>query len=198
MDDMLIEFIGALMTFLSVISAVKEQRVTWIWAILSAVFYAYIYWSAGLWVSAEVQAVYFGISLYGLVRWRKDAETQRPKEQIKSGTYLTHLVTLLAVGILTTALVYLNHHFKGAKQLVFDSLLVACAIVAQGLMAKKYLACWYLWIMANIGYIVLFVLQELWISLILYVILFYFTLQGFRKWHYKFKMTKDNALHIRS
>lgn len=195
-ENTLIELIGASMTYLSVVSAVKEQRVTWLWAILSAAFYAYIYWSAGLWVSAEVQVVYFGISLYGLARWQKDTTTQQPKEQIKSGTYRAHLQTVLAVAVLTSALVYFNRLFKDAEWLIFDATLVATSIVAQWLMAKKYLGCWYLWIIVNLGYLGLFVLQELWISLALYLVLFYFTLKGFREWHYKFKMIKNNSIHI--
>lgn len=194
-ENTLIELTGASMTYFSVVSAVKEQRVTWLWAILSAVFYAYIYWSAGLWVSAEVQAMYFGISLYGLARWRKDRTTQRPKEQIKSGTYRIHLATVLAIVVLTVALIYFNRHFTGTKWLVFDALLVATAIVAQWLMTKKYLGCWHLWIIVNLGYLVLFILQDLWISLALYLVLFYFTLKGFREWHYRFEISKNNSIH---
>ena len=78
----IIEFVGAAMTFLNVIYAIKERWISWVWAILSAAFYCFIYWDAGLVVSAEIQVLYFIISLYGLSRWWTKSATQQPKELV--------------------------------------------------------------------------------------------------------------------
>ncbi|MEO1050535.1 MAG: nicotinamide riboside transporter PnuC [Bacteroidota bacterium] len=182
-----VELVGATMTFLNVIYAVKEKWVTWIWAILSAGFYCYIYWNAGLVVSAEIQVLYFAISIYGLSRWWTKSETQQPKEYIKSSSLVFKLVTISFTLLLAVVLYYINSGIDQAETIVFDAILVSSAIVAQWLTAKKYIFCWYLWIFVNLGYLPLFYIQELWVSLILYSILMYFTYQGFKEWHVKLK-----------
>ena len=187
--NLIIELAGASMTFLSVIYAVKERWISWIWAILSALFYAVIYWSAGLIVSAEIQLLYFGIAVVGLARWRKSPAVQQPKEIIKKGTPLLWMYTFLAISLLSLLLFWINSSIESGDLILYDALLVSSAIVAQALMVKKYLSCWYLWIFVNIGYLPLFFYQKLWVSLVLYVILFYFTWKGFKEWHRKYQFT---------
>ncbi|MEM7552439.1 MAG: nicotinamide riboside transporter PnuC [Bacteroidota bacterium] len=182
-----IELAGATMTFLNVIYAIREQWEAWIWAILSACFYGYIYWNSGLVISAEIQVLYFIISIYGLSRWVSKSKTRKPKEQIKSSSMFFNIVVLIIVISLAGILYYINSGLGEAETIAFDAMLVSSAIVAQWLTAKKYIFCWYLWIFVNIGYLPLFIIQELWVSLILYTVLFYFTYKGYKEWHYKLK-----------
>lgn len=183
--DLIIELIGACFTFLSVIYAIKERWISWVFAIASAIFYALIYWSAGLVVSAEIQILYFTISVYGLIRWQINPDTNQPKERIKRGDFYIHILTLAAILLGGIALVLANKNFERAELVYYDAALVSTAIVAQWLMSKKYLSCWYLWILVNIGYLPLFYIQGLWISLLLYLVLLYFTIQGTVVWHQK-------------
>lgn len=173
------------MTFLSVLYALKEVWTTWVWAILGALFYAYIYYTAGLWVSAEIQLLYLGISFYGLARWQENPESRQSKEQIKKGNAKVHSLSGLGIGLLSTGLYCLNAPSNGSPLIFYDSVLVASAIVAQYLMVKKYLSCWYLWIFVNVAYLPLFYQQQLYASLGLYVVLFYFTILGTMEWHRK-------------
>ncbi len=175
------------MTYLSVIYAIKEHWLTWVWAILSALFYAYIYYMSGLVVSAEIQILYLAISVLGLLRWQKHPVSQEVKERIKKGSLKLHAASGLAIMILGFGLFYLNFRVNQSLIVFYDSLLVACAIVAQFLMAKKYISCWYLWVFVNVGYLPLFYVQKLYVSLILYIILFYFTILGMSEWHRKLK-----------
>ena len=191
---MFIELIGATMTMLSVIYAVSEKWITWIWSSLSALFYLYIYVAAGLYVSAEIQILYLIISLYGLTRWYRKSSDENHKEQIKAGSWLVNFLTATCIVALALILFVLNKDADGARLVLFDSVLVATAIVAQYLMARKYINCWVLWIIVNIGYLPILYMQELWISFGLYIFLFYFTCKGAIDWHRKLKNINKASL----
>jgi len=188
MQEIWVELIGATMTMLNVIYSVLEKWITWIWASLSALFYLYIYWSAGLLASAEIQVIYLLLSIYGLFRWRLKTATEVPKEQIKSGNKYFNFLTFLGVLILTALLFFINNSTNSNENLIlYDSLLVAAAITAQYLMTKKYISCWILWIFVNIGYLPILYLQGLWISFGLYIFLLFFTFKGAQVWYHKLK-----------
>lgn len=195
--DRLLEFMGAAATFFSVIYAVKEIPATWIWASLSAILYCVIYYRAKLLVSAEIQIVYLIISLYGFYNWLRPKQNTERKNtlKIRKGSQTFRLKIGLIILIMTIFLAYMNHTYTQAEYVYLDATLVASAIVAQWLMAEKYLACWYLWIFVNLGYLIIFFTTALWISLILYIILFYFTLKGFQEWHRRFKHDSSTELN---
>lgn len=176
---LLVEIIGSLLTLASVLTAAREQRVTWLFAAGSAILYAYVYWTAGLRVSAEIQAIYLASSIYGLYSW---GATDHPAVPIQTGSLPMRLLTVGWIATLTTLLYFLN---DGGDYVLYDALLVAAAITAQLLMTRKYISCWWYWIVVNVGYLPLFYLQELWPTLIVYVILLPYTLYGARTWYGK-------------
>lgn len=63
-----------------------------------------------------------------------------------------------------------------------DALLASTCIIAQWMMARKYYQCWYLWVFANIGYIIMYAVKGLPATTLLYIILFFFTRYGYLQW----------------
>ena len=175
----LLEIIGALLTLASVLTAAREHRSTWLFAGASALLYAYVYWTAGLRVSAEIQAVYLASSIYGLYHW---GAADRPTLPIRAGNLRLRLLTVAWIGALTTLLSWLN---PGGDYVLYDAFLVSAAITAQLLMTRKFISCWWYWILVNVGYLPLFYLQELWPTLVIYALLLPYTLWGARTWYAK-------------
>lgn len=176
---LLLEIIGSLLTLASVVTAAREQRVTWFFAAGSALLYAYVYWTAGLRVSAEIQAVYLGTSIYGLYTWGTE---NRPAVPIQTGNPAFRLLTICWIVALATLLFHVN---DGGDYIILDTLLVAAAITAQLLMTRKYVSCWWYWIAVNMGYLPLLYLQELWPTLVVYALLLPYTVYGARSWYAK-------------
>ena len=168
-----------MLTLASVYTAAREHRSTWWFAAGSAVVYAYVYWTVGLRVSAEIQVVYLASSVYGLYTWGALAPAAVP---IQTGTLRLRLLTLAWIVGLSTLLYYLN---DGGAYVHVDAFLVATAITAQLLMTRKYISCWWYWIIVNVGYLPLLYLQALWPTLVVYLILLPYTVYGALSWYGK-------------
>lgn len=191
---LLVEFAGAAITFCSVIYAIRERWYSWLFVIAGALLYGFIYWNTGLYISAEIQIMYLALGIFGLLRWRKRTESREAAEQIKKGSLAFHFMTISVVLLLTALLAWLNTSLPHIRFVYLDAFLVATAITAQGLTTKKYISSWYGWLIVNIGYLYLFFQQGLWFSLVLYLILFYYTFQGLITWKSRYASYTNNTL----
>ena len=183
MSPFLTELLGALLTAASVITAVHERWTTWLFAAGSAVLYAFVYWEAGLHVSAQIQAIYLISSVYGLHAWRTKGGQPGTEERIKRAGPRVRWGIVGAVGGGTAVLYFLNRGSAGAEHVLWDALLVMTAITAQLLMTRKYVECWWLWIFVNVGYLPMLYFQGLWFTFGVYILLGYYTLRGARDWY---------------
>ena len=77
---------------------------------------------------------------------------------------------------------YLHKAHTDASFPYFDSSLTAISLIAQWLMARKYLENWLLWIIANVGYIYLYFSKNLNGTAILYVLLLVLAIKGYLDW----------------
>ena len=185
MQDLALELTAATLTTASVLTAIRERWTTWLYAAGSALLYLYVYYAAGLHVSAQMQFVYLGLSAYGLYKWRRGEKGGKAAgaERVK---WASRPVRLAAMGILLGlmgVLYYLNQGSAGAEYVLYDAFLVSASVTAQGLMTHKYVECWALWVVVNIGYLPLLFAGELWFTLAVYMFLFYFTVKGAREWY---------------
>ena len=188
--QLLLEIIGAGLTLASVLTAVREHRATWLFAGGSAVLYAFVYWRAGLPVSAEVQLVYLVSSVYGWLHWGDATGRLRPR----SGSLRLRLVTPAVTLGLAAALYRLNGGATAGAAVGYDALLVAAALTAQLLMTRKYISCWWYWLVVNLGYLPLLYGQQLWVTLAVYLVLLPQTVRGARDWYARRTVPSATAL----
>ncbi|MEL7121591.1 MAG: nicotinamide riboside transporter PnuC [Bacteroidota bacterium] len=190
----LIEIVGAITVFMSTIYARKEHVITWFWAAAGSILYFIVYWEAELYASAEIQVLYLTLSIYGLIIWMRGKSKDKSKALKIIGVTSAQLIwTSSLILVLTSLLSQINNSSNNWMIVYTDAALVSLAIVAQGLMAKKYFLCWYLWLIVNIGYLPLFAVQQLWVSFLLYVFLFYFTFNGFLTWRNKLNEKNEST-----
>jgi len=64
----------------------------------------------------------------------------------------------------------------------WDAFPTAVSLVAQFLLARKYLENWVLWLVVDVVSVALYVHQGLWLTAVLYGLLFAFSLAGLRTW----------------
>jgi nicotinamide mononucleotide transporter len=168
-------------TLLCVWLNVKENIWGWPMAIVSSALYAVVFVKAKLYSDAELQLVFIAISAYGWYMWFKKDPNNQVLSVSKCPSKFYFYLVLIALSF-TLISGYLHAKYTDASLPYADSSLTAISLVAQWLMARKYLENWYLWLVANVGYVALYFNRELHGTAYLYILLFAMAYSGLKQW----------------
>ncbi len=176
-----LENLGILTTLICVWMNTKQNIWGWFWGIICCSIYAYIFWQANLYSDMELQGVYVALSAYGWYQWKFGGkqETYLPVSNTpRMQWYIA--VSLGAVFALVSG--YLHQNLTDASLPYADATLTGISLVAQWMMARKYIENWILWIIANVGYIMLYMQKSLYSTSFLYVLLLLLAVKGYVDW----------------
>lgn len=186
-----IEVIGAVLTILCVWLNTKANIWGWFVGILGTICYIYVSYSTQLWGFCLLNIFFLAISVYGLWNWKYGTENkiQTNEIQIREITILpiTHtntitLIILISLGIILSGIFSYILIQADSSSPYFDAIIFAFSIIAQGLLANKKIENWLFWIVINLLTVMMFLQLKIWISAILYVILFILAIRGYLEW----------------
>lgn len=176
-----LENLGIISTLICIWLNIKQNIWGWFWAIISSSIYGLVYFQAKLYSDMELQIVFIIISIYGWWQWVYGGE-QKNNLPVTNTPKKYFLILITIVILISSISGYLHSKYTDASLPYFDSSLTAISLVAQWLMARKYIENWLLWIAANIGYIFMYFSKNLNGTSILYFILLAMAVKGFIDW----------------
>ncbi len=140
-----------------------------------------LFYRQQLYADALQQLVYCVLLSYGWIQWRSG---KKENEKISVGTLkLNESIWLLcAVLGFTWLLYFLLTNFTDASFPLADSFATALAFAAQYLVARKKIENWWLWMIVNVAYIVIYHLKGLDLYLILFSIYLALSVKGLYDW----------------
>lgn len=154
----------------------------WPLAIVSALLYALLFADARLHGQALLQLFFVAISVWGWRQWLRGPATEGGALQIGRMSPRARLagaaITLAAWPLLASVL----DGAAGSAWPWLDALPTVASVTAQVLLARKRLENWPLWLAVNLLSMVLFVLQGLWLTVILYAVFAGLSVAGWRAW----------------
>jgi nicotinamide mononucleotide transporter len=187
-----VEFIGTILYLWSVWLIAKRQVLTWPVGIASVLLYMALFYQIRLYSDTLEQIYYLGASVYGWTVWNKST---REDGRIKDVTYsekkkvvfwgvTTGLISIL-VGILMSRVhLLMPSLFPEAASFPFlDTLTTIMSFTAMWLMARKKIESWIYWIIVDMIGIGLYYAKDVKFISLLYVILLFMAINGFRSWH---------------
>jgi len=153
-----------------------KKRIAWYFGILSSLIYIFVFWESKLFLQSYLQIFYIGIGIFGLINWGKT-----PNEKPKAWPIKYHLL-LFIIGFVISLI--LGIVFKEFQQQYpyFDAFISVFCLLATFLTAKSILENWYYWIVLNLLSIILFHLQELYLTEILFLFNFCMSIFGLLYW----------------
>jgi len=160
----IIEFSAAILTLACVWLLSVKKTLDWPIGIISAGLFFIVFLKQELFFQTGLQIVYVAQSAYGWWIWKKDAKELKLSE-ISNWQLLTD--TLLATALTLSIMLYMNMSLN----LFLDALTTLLALLATYYLSKKIVQAWYLWVLVNVLLIVLCVLNSLWWTLGLEIIL---------------------------
>lgn len=152
----MIEVLAAVLMVLSVWLAGKQETLNWPIGIVAVVLYGWVFWQAGLYGAAGLQALYLAQSIWGWIEWSAE---DKPIRQLDRTGWL-HVAVAFFVGLLWTYCGLLS--FSVAPFL--DAVTVVLSLIATWLLTYRYLDTWYVWAATNVLYAGLFLSQGLYVT----------------------------------
>ncbi len=150
-------------------------------AIILVILFAITFWNAKLYSDFGLQFFFIGANFYGWWAWRQNrAEAgtlvvRRMTRTAKLGWMAGALVATLAWGTLMA-------NMTDAALPYWDASIAALSIVAQILMAQRFVENWHWWIVVNVLSVLVYHAKELVVPMWLYVAFLILAIVGLAEW----------------
>ena len=177
-----LETVAVLWGVLTVWLTVKQNN--WCWPIgsLSNALFVVIFFREKLYADMVLQGIYIALNAYGWYEWRFGAKgkTALPVGLTPARLRLP-LAGLAAAGIAAVT-VYLAR-FTDASLPFWDATTTVLSLVAQYMLAKKWIENWWVWIAVNVLYIGLYATKGLYLTSAQQLIFITLSVMGYLAWH---------------
>ena len=184
----LLELVAAVSSLLCVYLASRQSAASWPTGLVGIAAYLYVFWQTSLFGEFFLNLVYGFQSLYGWWHWhqaKKELEDFRVLTLKRN--WIPSLIFLVLLGWI--GLYYLLSPFVfDVSTVVLDSLVTSMSLMANVLLAHKYLENWLIWLVADTVLAVLLFYKGLYISGITYLILAVLAVRAYGIWVKKLKI----------
>jgi len=182
-DHIWIEIFGVVTGILYVILEVRQNRLLWPLGLVTSAAYVYIFFSGKFYADMSLQVYYVLISIYGWYYWSRGVTKLEKGELPVVRISRMQLIILSVTFALSWAGIYLLlDHFTDSTVPVGDSFTTALAIVATWMLTRKIIEQWFLWIVANIVSMALYLYKGLYPTVILYAVYTGMAVYGYMEW----------------
>ena len=171
-----------------VLLALREHVLTWPAGLIGVAAYFLVFKDARLYADMVLQVIFFAQGVYGWAYWsrrRRGSLTSDSRDQyvpIRSLSARGRLVTVVAICLLALAVGSALAQWTDASAPYVDSTLSSLSLVANALLARKLIENWIAWVVADVGYIGLFMWKGLGLSAALYVLFLALAVAGWLRW----------------
>jgi nicotinamide mononucleotide transporter len=179
-----LEIIATITGIIAVGLQAKEKILAWPFAIISVAILAYIFFFQKLYSDFGLHIIYIVLNIYGWIVWsNKNADLDVTPTLVMSQIQIIYaaVVTLIA----TIGLGYVMDTNTDADVPYFDAFTTSGSLLAQYLLAKKYLQNWGFWIVVDLVAIPLYIYKELYIIAFLFIVYLGICVYGYMAWKRK-------------
>ncbi len=176
-----IEIIGFITAVLGIYLSAKKNILAWPVLIISSLAYALFFFEIKLYADALLQFFFVATSVLAWFHWKKESKENKtlPVKKIAFQKLIAYIFIAMILG---KTLGYFLNKYTDATYADYDSILFASSILASILSAKLFVENWYLWILINFSYIILYLQKQAYLTSFLYFILLGIAFVGLRDW----------------
>ncbi|MEH1013242.1 nicotinamide riboside transporter PnuC [Micromonospora sp. CPCC 206060] len=175
------ELLGFATGVLNVWLVARQRLWNWPVGIVNVLLLMVLFWTAGLYADAGLQVVYVVLGLYGWWNWLFGG-AQRSRLRV-SRTGRGEWTGLAVAGVaLTGGLWLVLTRYTDSTVPLADALTTALSLLATYGQTRKLVESWWIWIVADLIYIPLYLYKGLHLTALLYVIFLGLCVLGLRAW----------------
>ena len=174
------EIIAVIFSLLSVWLTSKNNIWCWPIGIVGVLGFAYLFYTKGEWGNLTLQFIFLVQSIDGWLNWNKPSTKV---SKIRKDELYSHIMGLIVLGTVISLITTIS----GSTHIVLDTITTTLSIAGMFLLIHKKLEAWYLWLVADILYVVLFLQNELYISSLVYFVFAILAYFGYKNWKKQLK-----------
>ena len=144
------------------------------------IFFLILFGQARLFGDAGLQIVYLVLGVHGWYQWLHGGE-HRTALTITRASRQVLLVLAVLIPLATWGLVLILRKVNGSAPLP-DAFTTVLSLAAQYLLNRKMLENWFIWIVADVIYIYLYIVRDLHLTAVLYGVFLCLCIAGFVRW----------------
>jgi nicotinamide mononucleotide transporter len=177
-----LELTGFVLAVLMVVGNIRERLWAWPLAIASSLLYFVLFWRSKLYGEASLQLVFAALAFWGWWQWRQGYRNDGSAMSVTTLDSVKLIKTIAACALLWLATGLFLYYFTDSDVPWWDAFPTAVSLVAQYLLARKYLENWVAWMVVNSVSIGLFAVKGLWLTVLLYSLFIVMSVIGWRAW----------------
>jgi nicotinamide mononucleotide transporter len=176
----MIEIFGFVTGVVNVWLLARQNIWNWPVGLANNLAYLILFAGAGLYGDAGLQIVYIALGIYGWSVWLRRAGapplpvTATPVEVWK---FLVPAAVIAAFGLR-----WFLARFTDSTVPAWDGITTALSLAAIYGQCRKLLESWWIWILADLIYIPLYIYKGLWLTSLLYFVFLLLCIFGLREW----------------
>lgn len=176
-----LEALSFVLNLICVYLNTKENPWTWPLGILGIACFMALAWHTMLYADVGLQAFFIGSSLYGWYQWLYGSKAHT-KLKVSRATWHWWLASVLVLASCYPALGWVMDTYTNTDVPYADAFPVVLSIIGQVMLARKIIENWYVWLLADVVYVDLFIYKELYLMALLYTLFLVLCLLGLRDW----------------
>ncbi len=183
-----LELVAAVLTLVAVY--LTARQIIWCWplAMVSVTLYAAVFYDARLYADMGLQALYFGLAVYGWWAWLHGGEDHGELE-VSLTSSRTRVVLVVVATLGGVLLGQTLTRFTNASLPFMDSMLTSFSIAAQWMQTRKLLESWLVWLAVDVFYVGMFLYKDLYLTAGLYTVFLVLAAMGFTQWRRSMRRT---------
>ena len=181
--DHYIELFGAVTGILYVILEVRQN--TWLWpvGIITSAVYIIVFFNTKFYADMGLQVYYLFISIYGWYFWVRGpsnaATGSVPVASIRKNVALVLAMVFIILFVLIWLILL---EFTDSPVPGWDSFTTSVSIIATWMLARKIIEHWYLWIIADMVSMGLYIFKGMYPTVVLFALYTAMAFVGLQSW----------------
>ncbi len=185
------EILGFVTGAVCVVLVIRRSIWNWPAGLANNGFYLVLFAQFGLYADAGLQIVYLALGAYGWWAWLRGGP-HRSALLIQRTTRQQAVIFAGATLIGAVAMALLLSRLTNSTVPWADGLTTALSLVAQWMLTRKLLENWWVWIVADVLYVGLYIYKELYLTAVLYAVFLVLCVLGLRAWRRVFIADPDH------
>jgi nicotinamide mononucleotide transporter len=180
----LTEILGFLTGVVNVWLLARQNIWNWPVGLANNAFYVAVFLSAGLYGDAGLQLVYITLGIFGWWTWahHQSHDGARAELNVTRTARQTWMWLTPATAAAAFALALFLRRFTDSTVPGWDGFTTALSLAAIYGQTKKYVESWWIWIVADVIYIPLYIYKHLRLTSGLYFVFLLLCIMGLREW----------------
>lgn len=148
--------------------------------LISTSLFVYLYYKAGLFADASVNAYFSIMGIIGWYAWHKKVQSNQP--EIKNNTNRQNLFSICFFAVVMMGLYFILKTYTTSNVALADAFVAATSYTAMYLMNQKKIQHWHWWILTNIVSIPLNYVKGYAFASVQYIVLLVLAIIGLLTW----------------